>query len=281
MARRGGAIHVVTNRRRGRSGREYVTHLLRRTYREGGKVKNETVGNISHLPDELVEVIRRYLKGERFLAAEERFTIERSLPHGHVEAVLAMAGRLDLARLLDRRPSRERQLCLALVLARVLAPASKLATARSLPDSTLASELALAGVDEDDLYGALDWLAEHQEAIQERLFRRHLRPGEHCLYDVSSTYFEGRSCPLAQLGYSRDRRRGSLQLVYGLCCDRLGRPLAIEVFPGACHDDQTLPDRLQALRERYRCERVERAHISDEREGPSLSGMPHSSSRSW
>jgi hypothetical protein len=256
MARRGGAIHVVTNRRRGASGREYVSHLLRRTYREGGKVKNETVGNISHLPEELVELIRRYLRGERFLSAEETFTIERSLPHGHVRAVLEMARRLGLARLLDRAPSRQRQLCVALVAARVLQPASKLATARSLGDSTLAAELGLEGVDEDDLYAALDWLGERQEAIQERLFRRHLRPGEHCLYDVSSTYFEGRACPLAQLGYSRDRRRGSLQLVYGLCCDALGRPLAVEVFPGSLHDDQTLPDRLRALQERYGCERI-------------------------
>jgi transposase len=256
MARRGGSIHVVTNRRRGSSGREYVTHLLRRTFREGGKVKNETVGNISHLPDELVELIRRYLRGERFLSAQESFVIERSLPHGHVQAALVLARRLGLARLLDRAASRERDLCLALVVARVLRPASKLATARALADSTLASELGVEGADEDDLYRALDWLLERQEAIQGRLFGRHVRPGEHCLYDVSSSYFEGRTCPLAQLGYSRDRRRGSLQLVYGLACDRLGRPLAIEVYPGALHDDQTLPDRLHALRERYRCERV-------------------------
>ena len=256
MARRGGAIHVVTNRRAGTTGREYVTHLLRRTYREAGRVRNETVGNISHLPEELVELIRRYLRGERFLSVEESFEVEESLPHGHVEAALAMARRLDLPRLLERTPSRERSLVLAMLVERLLHPASKLATARALQASTLATELGLEGADEDDLYRALDWLSERQAAIERRLCRRHLRPGEHALYDVSSSYFEGRCCPLAQLGYSRDRRRGSLQLVYGLLCDRHGRPLSPEVFPGGLHDDQTLPDRLQALRERFGLSRL-------------------------
>ena len=256
MARRGGAIHVVTNRRVGRSGREYVSHLLRRTYREAGAVRNETVGNISHLPEELVELIRRYLRGERFLGVDESFAVEASLPHGHVEAALQMARRLELARLLDRAPSRERQLCLAMLVERVFCPASKLATARGLADSTLAAELWVEGADEDDLYVALDWLAERQEAIERRLVRRHLHPGEHALYDVSSSYFEGRSCPLAQLGYSRDRRRGSLQLVYGLLCDKRGRPLAAEPFPGSLHDDQTIPNRLEALHERFGLERL-------------------------
>jgi hypothetical protein len=256
MARRGGAVHVVTNRRLGRSGKEYVTHLLRRTYREGGTVRNETVGNLSHLPEELVELIRRSLRGERFLSVEESFEVEASLPHGHVEAALEMARRLELPRLLDRQPSRERTLCLAMLVERVLCPASKLATSRSLADSTLASELGIEGADEDALYRALDWLSDRQAAIERRLARRHLREGEHALYDVSSSYFEGRSCPLAQLGYSRDRRRGSLQLVYGLLCDRRGRPLSAEVFSGALHDEQTLPDRLAALRERFGLRRL-------------------------
>jgi hypothetical protein len=255
MARRGGAVHVVTTRRRYKD-RVYEAHLLRRTFREGGRVRNETVGNLSHLPAETLELVRRSLRGERFLAVDESFAVEQSLPHGHVEAALAMARRLELARLLDRRPSRERQLCLAMLVERVLCPASKLATARGLADSTLAEELGVAGADEDDLYAALDWLAERQPAVERRLARRHLRPGEHALYDVSSSYFEGRCCPLAQLGYSRDRRRGSFQLVYGLLCDKRGRPLAIEPFPGALHDHQTVPDRLAALRERFGCERL-------------------------
>ena len=259
-------MHVVTTRRRYKE-RVYETHLLRRTYREGGKVKNETVGNLSHLPAETIELVRRSLRGERFLAVDESLVVERSLPHGHVEATLAMAGRLQLARLLDRGPSPERQLCLAMLVERVLQPASKLATARGLAESTLASELGVEGADEDDLYAALDWLAERQGAIERRLARRHLRPGEHALYDVSSSYFEGRTCPLAQLGYSRDRRRGSLQLVYGLLCDKQGRPLAAEPFAGALHDDQTLPDRLAALRERFGLERlvlvVDRGMVTD------------------
>src|SRR5688500_18637969 len=255
MARRGGAVHVVTTRRQYKD-RVYETHLLRRTCREGGRVRNETVGNLSHLPPETIELVRRSLRGERFLSVDESFAVGQSLPHGHVEAVLQMSRRLELARLLDRQPSRERSLCLAMLVERVLQPASKLATARGLSDSTLASQLGLEGADEDDLYAALDWLAERQPRIERRLARRHLRPGEHALYDVSSSYFEGRCCPLAQLGYSRDRRRGSLQLVYGLLCDRRGRPLASEVFPGSLHDDQTVPERLAALSERFGLERL-------------------------
>src|ERR1700693_5052896 len=180
MGRRGGAIHVVTNRRVGRSGSEYVTHLLRRTYREGGAVRNETVGNISHLPEELVELIRGYLRGERFLGVDESFAVEQSLPHGHVEAALEMARRLELARLLDRSPSRERQLCLAMLVERVLCPASKLATARGLADSTLAAELGVEGADEDDLYVALDWLGERKQGIERRLGPRPPPPRGQC-----------------------------------------------------------------------------------------------------
>jgi hypothetical protein len=256
MARRGGAIHVATNRRVGASGREYVTHLLRRTYREGGKVKNETVGNISHLPDELVELIRAYLRGERFIDADGGLVVERSLPHGHVEAALVMARRLDLARVLDRAGSRQRDLVLAMIVQRVLAPASKLASVRGMGASTLSRELGVDDADEDELYAALDWLGARQPAIERRLARRHLHDDDHVLYDVSSSWFEGRACPLAQLGYSRDGRRGSLQVVYGLACDRLGRPIAIELYPGALHDDQTVADQLAKLRERFALRRV-------------------------
>jgi hypothetical protein len=250
-----GAVHVVTNRRRGKH-REYVTHLLRRSWREGGRVRNETVGNISHLPEEVVELVRLALKGERFVAFDERFTIERSLPAGHVEAALQMARRLELQRLLDRSPSRQRRLALALIVSRVIAPASKLATARSLSQSTLASELGVGGADEDELYAALDWLLERQERIERGLARRHLEQGTLVLYDVSSSYFEGRSCPLAQLGYSRDQKRGTPQIVYGLLCDRRGCPVAVEVFEGSLHDDKTLPAQLEKLRKRFKLESV-------------------------
>ena len=250
MARRGAAVHVVTTRR-SYKGRVYETTLLRRTFREGGKVRNETVGNLSHLPAEAIELVRRSLRGERFLATAESFEVERSLPHGHVAAVLAMARSLELARLLDREPSPERARVLAMVVSQLLSPGSKLACTRALSQSTLAEELSLGEVDADDLYAALDWLSARQQAIERRLARRHLAEGSHVLYDVSSSYFEGRTCPLLALGYSRDRRRGSLQIIYGLLCDAEGRPVAIEVFPGGLHDDKTLPAQIEKLRKRF------------------------------
>ena len=242
---------MVTNRRVGANGREYVTHLLRRTYREGGKVRNETVGNISHLPEELVALVRAWLRGERFLVSLEAFEVERSLPHGHVAALLAIARELELARLLDRERSPQRQRALAMICQGVLRPGSKLACTRALSQSTLAEELEVEGVDADALYAAMDWLLERQPAIEARLARRHLREGTHVLYDVSSSYFEGRSCSLLAFGYSRDGRRGSLQIVYGLLCDPQGRPIAIEVFAGGVHDDKTLPAQIEKLRGRF------------------------------
>jgi hypothetical protein len=229
----------------------YEAHLLRRSYREGGKVKNETLANLSRLPRETVELVRRSLRGEQFLSAVEGFEVCRSLPHGHVAAVLGMARRLELARLLDRQPSPQRSRVLALVVQQLLAPGSKLACSRALAQSTLAGELGVEGVDADDLYDALDWLGERQQQIERRLARRHLQEGAQVLYDVSSSYFEGRSCPLLALGYSRDGRRGMPQIIYGLLCDRQGRPLAIEVFAGGLHDDKTLPAQIEKLRKRF------------------------------
>jgi hypothetical protein len=229
----------------------YEAHLLRRTYREGGKVRNETLANLSRLPRETIALVRRSLRGEQFLSAADGFELERSLPHGHVAAVLAMARRLELARLLDRARSKERDRVLAMICQRLLAPGSKLACVRQLAQSTLAEELGVQGSDADDLYAALDWLGARQSRIEERLARRHLAGGELVLYDVSSSYFEGRTCPLAARGYSRDRRRGSLQIVYGLLCDREGRPVAVEVFEGSLHDDKTVPAQLEKLRERF------------------------------
>jgi hypothetical protein len=249
------AIHVVTNRRQGK-GREYVTHLLRRSYREGGKVRNETVGNISHLPEELVELIRAGLRGEPVGVLSGAFEIERSLPAGHVMAALTMARRLQLGRLLDRQPSRERDLVMAMICQRAIEPLSKLATVRAFSRSTLADELGVADADEDDLYEAMDWLLARQERIEDHLARRHLRDGELVLYDVSSSYFEGRSCELARLGYSRDQKRGTPQIIYGLLCDKPGRPVAVEVFSGELHDDTTLPSQITKLKARFGLSRV-------------------------
>lgn len=254
-SRQSGAMHVVTTRRRV-GDREYTNTLLRRSYREGGKVKKETLANLSRLPPEAIDAVRAALRGEVLVAAGAAFEIERSLPAGHVNAALAMARRLQLGRLLDRQSSRERELVLAMICQRAIGPASKLATVRALGQSTLADELGVAGVDEDDLYGAMDWLLERQERIEDRLARRHLRDGELVLYDVSSSYFEGRSCELAKLGYSRDRKRGSLQIIYGLLCDKPGRPICVEVFSGELHDDKTLPSQIAKLKRRFGLSRI-------------------------
>lgn len=250
MPAKGAGVHVVTTRRRYKD-RVYEAHLLRRTYREGGKVRNETLANLSRLPAETIELVRRSLRGERFLPASEAFEVERSLPHGHVACVLAMARQLELARLLDRSPSPERSRALAMICQRVLEPGSKLACTRALAQSTLAEELGVEGVDADELYAAMDWLLERQPAIEARLARRHLAEGTLVHYDVSSSYFEGRTCPLAARGLSRDRRRGSLQIVYGLVCEPEGRPIAVEVFPGGVHDDKTLQAQVEKLRLRF------------------------------
>ena len=248
--RHAGAMHVVTNKIR-RGEREYTATLLRRSYREDGKVKKETLANLSHLPAEAIDAIRRVLAGESLMSAEQAFEIEASLPAGHVNAALLMARRLELAKLLDSRPSRQRDLCMAMILSRVIAPGSKLSTVRTLGQSTLASELGVEGVDEDDLYAAMDWLGERQARVEDRLAKRHLVDGEMVLYDVSSSYFEGRSCPLGKLGYSRDGQKGLPQIIYGLLCDPAGRPVAIEVFSGETHDDKTLPAQVTKIKDRF------------------------------
>jgi len=248
-------MHVVTTERR--SGEAvYNTTLLRRSYREDGKVKKQTLANLSHLPPEVIELIRGALRGTRYVAAGEGFEIERSVAAGHVRAVLEMAGRLGLARLIDPRPSRERDLCLAMICQRVIAPASKLESARALGRSILPEELGVTGASEDDLYAALDWLVGRQARIEDRLAKRHLGDGELVLYDVSSSYFEGHACPLARLGYSRDGKRGTPQIIYGLLCDKPGRPIAVEVFSGELHDDATLPAQIAKLKTRFGLARV-------------------------
>jgi hypothetical protein len=243
-------MHVATIKRR-HGERGYESHLIRRSVREGRRVRHETIANVSRLPPAALDALRRALAGQTLVDAEEAFEVERSLPHGHVAAVLAACRRLELARLLDRARSRERSLVVAMVVQRLLEPGSKLACVRALGQSTLADELDVSGATEDELYAALDWLAERQARVEDRLARRHLRSRELALYDLSSSYFEGRTCPLAALGYSRDGRRGTLQIVYGLVCDRAGRPVAVEVFDGATHDHQTVPAQLAKLKQRF------------------------------
>ena len=248
-------MHVSTTTRRS-GDREYTATLLRRSYRQDGKVKKETLANLSHLPPEAIDAIRRDSAGETLVGAGGAFEIERSLPAGHVNAALAMARRLELAKLLDRSPCRERDLCMAMIVGRVICPGSKLGMVRTLAQSTLASELGVEGADEDDLYAAMDWLVERQDRIEDRLAARHLRDGEMVLMNVSSSYFEGRTCPLARLGYSRDGKLGLPQIIYGLLCDTDGRPVAVEVFSGELHDDATLPAQVTKLKDRFGLSRV-------------------------
>jgi hypothetical protein len=255
MASRSGAVHVATTQRVYK-GKTYASHLLRRSYREGGKVLHETLGNLSHLPTETIDLVRRSLRGERFVAADERLEIVRSLPHGHVAAVLGTLRAQGLDKLLDGRPSRERDLALAMLAARVLDPRSKLATTRAWTQSTLADELHVADANEDELYAAMDWLLERQERIEKGLAKRHLSNGSLVLYDLTSTYFEGHSCPLAKLGYSRDGKRGLPQIVFGLLTDSQGCPIAVEVFAGNTGDPSTVASQIQKLRQRFQLQSV-------------------------
>jgi hypothetical protein len=255
MPRRTGAVHVATTRRHYK-GKVYETTLLRRSYREGGRVKHETLGNLSHLPAQVIELVKRGLAGETLVAAEEALRVERSLPHGHVAAVLGTARRVGLERVLGRERSRERDLCLALVCQRLLRPGSKLSATRQFDLTTLGEELAVAGASEAELLSAMDWLLARQERIETALARRYLTEGGFVLYDLSASYLEGRKCPLAALGYPRDGKRGKLQIQYGLTCSPEGRPVAVEVFDGKIHDDKTLPSALERIKRRFGIERV-------------------------
>lgn len=227
--------------------------LLRRGFREGKKVRKQTLANLSDWPAEQIEALRAVLRGETVVPVNEAFTIERSLPHGHVSAVLGTLRRLGVERLLTSRRSRQRDLCVAMIAERIMAPRSKLAMARGLDgeSSTLATALGLGAVDEDELYGAMDWLVKRQGKIEASLARRHLADGTLVFCDVTSTYFEGRKCPLARLGHSRDGRRDRLQVVFGLLCDPEGRPVAVEVFAGNTADPSTLGTQLDKLQRRF------------------------------
>jgi Transposase DDE domain len=229
--------------------------LLREAFREDGKVKNRTLANISHWPPEQIDALRQVLKGNTIVgpSLQTAFDVVRSLPHGHVAAVLAMMRQLRLGQLLNPGPQRNR--VLALIAQRLLQPGSKLAAARALRTetarSTLGQELEVGAVDEDQLYDALDWLLPQQPQIEAALARRHLGEGTLVLYDVSSTYFEGHCCPLARYGHSRDERRGNLQIVFGVLADAQGCPVAVEVFEGNTADPKTVAAQIAKLRERF------------------------------
>ncbi|MBM4109712.1 MAG: IS1634 family transposase [Phycisphaerae bacterium] len=254
MASRTGAVHVATVTRK-HGDKVYTSHLLRRTFRAGGKVKNETVGNISHLPPHLVDMVRRALAGEQFTPAGG-LEVVRSRGHGHVALVLGVLRDLGLDRALLARACPERDTVVALLVSRLLFPGSKLASTRAWADTTLVEELGLEGVTVRGAYAAMDWLLERQEAVQRALVRRHLPAGAVVLYDLSSSYFTGRHCPLATRGYSRDHRGDLPQVNYGVVTDSEGRPVAVEVFAGNVKDSTTVVEQVERLRKRHGLRRM-------------------------
>ena len=234
--------------------------LLREGWREGGKVRKRTLANLSKWPKAKIETLRRVLKDEPLVGRDEAFDIVRARPHGHVAAVLGTLRKLSLERLIDARRSPERDRVVAMILAWVLAAGSKLATARGLAEATardsLAETLGLGALDEDDLYTAMDWLLERQERIERGLAKRHLAQGAVVLYDLTSVYLEGRHCPLAKRGDSRDGKKGKLQSEFGLLCDRDGCPVAVEVFEGNVADPATVGPQIDKLRQRFGLSKV-------------------------
>jgi hypothetical protein len=283
MAKRNGAVHVATTKRT-YHGKVYLTHLLRRSYRDADQVKHETLGNISHLPPDLIEAIRRRLATGQPLD-DGGLEILRSLPHGHVAAVLGTLRRIGLEGILGSRPCRERTLVVAMIAARILQPCSKLATARALCAQTatcsLVWELELDAldppVDERDLYAALDWLLARQGRIETKLAKRHLQDGTLLLYDVSGSYYTGTHCSLAKFGHPRDGKKGVPQILYGLLCNAEGCPVAIEVFEGNTADPKTLQPQINKVRKRFGIQRVvmvgDRGLITSQRIEESMRGV--------
>lgn len=258
MSQKRRAVHVAKIKRTIR-GKTYESVLLRRSYREGGKVKHVTLGNLSDLPEDVVEYIRRRLRGDVPAETAGAFEIQRSLPHGHVAAVLGTLRKIGLESVLGSEPSRERALIVALIVNRVLRAGSKLAAFRSLhadtAQSTLGEELGVESADRKEYYDALDWLLARQTRIEKKLAKKHLTHGSLVLYDVSSSFYHGHQPTLVKHGYSRDGRTEP-QIVYGLLCNREGCPIAVEVFAGNTADPKTLSSQIQKLRKRFALERV-------------------------
>ena len=249
MTRRHGAVHVVTTSRTYK-GTVYQTHLLRRSYREGARVRNETVGNLSHLPAHIIDLVRRALHDEAIIPLDQ-FEIVRSTAHGAVQAVLTTMDRLGFGRLLASRPCPEADRVRAMVAARVLEPHTKLATTRWWQTCTLAEDLGVGDTTEDDLYAAMDWLLARQSRIQQTLATRHLTEGGLVLYDLTSSYFEGTTCPLAKRGHNRDGVRDKLQVNFGLITNAQGCPVAVDVVDGNVADPTTLLPQIHRVRESF------------------------------
>ena len=232
------------------------TVLLRESYREGKEVRKRTLANLTALPTEHIEILRRSLKGEKLVPCDEAVTIERSIPHGHVKAILGTIRRIGLDGVIASKRSRERDRVVAMIAERLLYPASKLGCTRHWHATTLAQELNVADAEVDDLYEAMDWLLKRQKRIENKLARRHLQNGCQVLYDVTSSYYEGRTCPLARFGHSRDDKKGRPIIVYGLLTDADGRSVAVDVYPGNTGDPTTVPDQVRKL-----CDRFGMSHV--------------------
>ena len=232
------------------------TYLLRESYREDGKVKTRTLANLTHLPQEQIDAMKAALKGIRLAPVSETFQIERSLPHGHVNAVLGTLRKLGLDKIIASRSSRERQLVLGMIAQRVLSPGSKLAMTRQWKLSTLGRQLGIEDAEPDELYDAMDWLLGRQGRIEKKLAKKHLQDGTLVLYDISSSYYEGRCCGLAKYGHNRDKKQGKKIIVYGLLTDAEGRPVSIEVFEGNTADPTTVPAQAEKIRERFGMKKV-------------------------
>ena len=230
--------------------------LLREGWREGNKTRQRTVANLSDWPQHKIETLRRLLRDEPMVSLHDRFTTQQSLPHGHVEAVIAMIRRLELERLISSQHCRERDLVAAMIVQRLIAPVSKLATTRHWHTTTLAEELCVAEASEDDLYAAMDWLGERQERIEKKLAARHLREGGLVLYDVSSSFYEGHTCPLAKFGHDRDGKKSLPIIVYGVVTNGEGCPVAVSVYAGNTGDPTTVADQIDKLRENFGLQRV-------------------------
>jgi Transposase DDE domain len=252
-------MHVETSRShqvlRDGTERTYERHLLRRSFRDGGKVRKETLANLSHLPPEAITAVRAVLAGQTLIDAGAAFEVTRSLPHGHAAAVAAMARTLGFPALLGP-PGRDRDLAYALVISRVIRPASKLSTAGWWDDVTLGPDLGVAGASTDDIYAAMDWLTARQDDIEKQLAARHLREGGIAMFDLSSSWVEGSHCELAAYGYSRDGKRGKPQIEYGLLTDHEGRPVSVRVFAGNTADPKTFPEAVKAVREKFGLEQM-------------------------
>ena len=230
--------------------------LLREGWREGKRVRKRTVANLSHWPPAQVEALRRVLKGEALVSVQDVFEVRRSLAHGHVEAVLGTLRRIGLDRLISSRPCRERDLVVAMIVERLLHGSSKLASTRLWHATTLAEEVGVSDANEDDLYDAMLWLLARQKPMEKKLADRHLEQGGMVFYDLSSSYYYGRTCPLAKYGHGRDGKKGLPIIVYGLLADAEGRPISVEVYPGNRSDPTTVPDQVRTLRERFGLKRV-------------------------